>query len=136
MKNYSFQQINEKFNKFFNEIQKEFYFEKTIDINANIVSLPDSYVIEVELPGVRKEDIKLTLEDGQIVIQGKKQRKSYEHEKLIQVERQQGDFKRTFKIGENINPQNIKAKFEEGVLYITLQKLEIEKDKETTIVIE
>ncbi|MCS7075166.1 MAG: Hsp20/alpha crystallin family protein [Bacteroidia bacterium] len=136
MKNYPFQQINEKFNKFFSEIQKEFYDDKVLDLNTNIVSLPDRYIVEIELPGVKKEDIKITLEDDHLTVQGKKQRKSYEDEKLVQVERQQGDFKRTFKLNNDIDPQNIKAKFEEGVLYITLQKLQVEKQKETTIVVE
>lgn len=130
------QQFNEKFNKFFSEVQKEFYSQKTLPVDANIVSLTDRYIIEIELPGVRKEDIRITLEDEHLIIQGKKQRKSYENEKLLQVERQQGDFKRMFKIDEDIDAQNIKAKFEDGVLYITLQKLQTEKEKETVITIE
>lgn len=130
------QQINEKFNKFFSEVQKEFYSQKTLQVDANIVSLPEKYIIEIELPGVKKEDIKITLEDEHLTVQGKKQRKSYENEKLIQVERQQGDFKRIFKINEDIDSQNIKAKFEEGILYITLQKLQTDKEKETVITVE
>lgn len=137
MKTNSFQQqFNEKFNRFFSDVQKEFYSQKTLQVDANIVSLADKYIIEIELPGVKKEDIRITLEDEHLTVQGKKQRKSYENEKLIQVERQQGDFKRMFKINEDIDAQNIKAKFEEGLLYITLQKVQAEKEKETIITVE
>jgi len=130
------QQFNEKFNKFFSDIQKEFHTQKTLQVDANIISLPDRYIIEIELPGVKKEDIRITLGDEHLTVQGKKQRKSYENEKLMQVECQQGDFKRTFKVNEGIDAQNIKAKFEEGILYITLQKLQAEKEKETIITVE
>lgn len=137
MKIHSFQQqFNDKFNKFFSDVQKEFYSQKTLQVDANIISLQDKYIIEIELPGVKKEDIRITLEDEHLIVQGKKQRKSYENEKLIQTERQQGDFKRMFKISEEIDTQNIKAKFEEGVLYITLQKIGTEKEKETIITVE
>ena len=81
--------------------------------------------IEAELPGMKKEDVKVTVEDGVLMIRGERKQETEEKKKNYhRVERVYGSFSRAFTLGENINKDNIEAKYEDGVLHLTLPKME------------
>ncbi len=81
--------------------------------------------IEAELAGLKKEDVKVTIEDGVLTIRGERKQESEEKKKNYhRVERVYGSFSRAFTLGENIDKDNIEAKYEDGVLHLTLPKVE------------
>jgi HSP20 family protein len=95
-------------------------------------------LINVELPGVSREDVKLFLENGKLTITGEKKRffeteKNDSGEKCHRTERAYGSFSRTFILGDMIKEDSIEANFENGVLKITLEKMEPEKPKRKKI---
>ncbi len=82
--------------------------------------------IEAELPGVKKEEIKLNLEDDILTISA--ERKQETEEKKVnyhRVERIFGNFSRSFRLGDNIDKDNIDASYDNGVLKLVLPKMEM-----------
>ncbi len=91
--------------------------------------------IQAELPGVNKEDVKVTIsEDRVLTIRGeKKQERKVEERNFLRVERTFGSFSRSFMLPENVKVDDIDAKFENGVLTITIPKVEPSKPKEVEV---
>lgn len=90
---------------------------------------------KAEIPGINKEDIKITINDDKILrIQGvKKHEDKREHESFIRMERSFGEFTRSFVLPENVKEDEVKAEFKNGILEITLEKIEPAKPKEIEI---
>lgn len=82
------------------------------------------YAVKVDLPGVRKEDISVSLENGILSIQATtcQEDKQEKDGKLIRQERHVGHYTRRLSVGEDIDPAAIKARFEDGVLQLDLPK--------------
>ncbi len=83
------------------------------------------YVIKAELPEVKKEDVKVSLKDGVLVIQGERTMEKEEGEpkgKYHRIERAYGSFARSFSLPENVETGNIRAEHKEGMLYVHLPK--------------
>jgi len=93
--------------------------------------------VHAELPGVKKEDVKVTINDDQMMmIKGEKKQEVKEDsddKSYIRVERTYGSFARSFQLPGNVKTDSINAKFENGVLTITLEKVEPTKPKEIEI---
>lgn len=80
--------------------------------------------VYAELPGVRKEDVSVTLsDDSTLTIKGDKKRPDTEGKDFSRVERGYGSFSRSFQIDQEIEQERISAEFRDGVLMITLPKL-------------
>ena len=83
----------------------------------------DNVVVRVELPGMRKEDIEISLQDGMLTISG--ERKSEKHEQSAgyeRIERTAGSFKRRFALPDTAQTESIKARFINGVLEVSIPK--------------
>jgi HSP20 family protein len=83
------------------------------------------YVIKAELPEVKKENVKVTLNDGILVIQGERSMEKEEGEpkgKYHRIERSYGSFARSFSIPEDVEPAKISAEHKEGMLVLHLPK--------------
>lgn len=81
--------------------------------------------IEAELPGAKKEDIKLQVEDGILTISAERKQETEEKKKNYhRVERIYGHFSRSFTLGDNVDQEHIDAKYDNGVLHVTLPKTE------------
>ena len=90
--------------------------------------------VEAEIPGVKKEDLKLTLEDNILTIEGEKKIEEEKKEKnFYRNERVFGSFKRSFTLPVEVNPDNINAKFENGLLKVTFDKIHEETKNERII---
>nr|BCX01096.1 MAG: hypothetical protein KatS3mg041_1142 [Bacteroidota bacterium] len=90
---------------------------------VDILEREDAYVVRAELPGVRKEDIRVTLRDNVLTIQGEKRRQSEERgETYHRIECAYGAFSRSFALPEEVDPSGVTARFENGVLEITLPR--------------
>jgi HSP20 family protein len=94
----------------------------------------DTYDIEVDLPGVKKEDIDIKIEDDYITINAVRRFKNeLSEDNYYLCESSFGMISRSFALGDNIDTNSIKAKYEDGRLYITFEKLESKKAKSITI---
>jgi len=94
----------------------------------------DEYVINAEIPGLSKEEIKIDVKDGSLTISGeKKYEDKNEDENYIRVERRYGKFERRFNLPENVNAESVSASFKNGVLQVTLPKKEEAKPKRIDI---
>jgi HSP20 family protein len=97
---------------------------------TDVVEAQDHFKIEMELAGVKKEDIKINLEKNSLSIEGEKQdAKTEQQDKNHQTERIYGSFSRTFALHNAIKADEIKARFENGVLEVILPKAEEAKAK-------
>lgn len=88
-----------------------------------------NYIIDVDLPGFSKEDIKIDVEDGYLNINASMNSTHNEEEngRFIRRERFVGECSRSFYIGEDIESDDIKASFKNGILTLEVPKVEIEK---------
>ncbi|HET9961958.1 MAG TPA: Hsp20/alpha crystallin family protein [Nitrospiraceae bacterium] len=93
-----------------------------------------AYTIKVELPEVKKEDVRVSVEDGVLTIQGeRKQEKEEKGKKYHRIERAYGRFVRTFALPDSIDEANVKAEYTEGVLRLHLPKSEKAKPKQIDV---
>lgn len=106
--------------------------------NVDIKENKKNYKITLEVPGVEEGDVKLELANGALTISGeKKHEKEEKDEHYHSVERSYGSFKRVLSLPEDVNEDDIEAKFKNGVLTITLPRKEIAKpNNEKTKVID
>lgn len=113
------------FDDFFNRRVGDYFYEgaTTFSPLVNIVESKDAYFVEAELPGVKKEDIDVSMKEDYLVIKGEK--KSFNEEKKEQyrrVERSHGSFYRTIALPSDIDKEQIDAQLKDGVLMISLKK--------------
>ncbi len=97
------------------------------------------YEIDIDLPGFKKEDIALDLNDGYLTVSAAKTIDNDENDKkgkLIRQERYSGSMQRSFYIGNNITEDDIKASFQHGVLSLSVPKKEAVVPEKKTIMIE
>ncbi|WP_372739887.1 Hsp20/alpha crystallin family protein [Neptunomonas sp.] len=95
----------------------------------------NKYLVNVDLPGIKKEDVHVTLENGVLTVKGetKTEEKEEKDGKLIRQERHTGSFMRQFTVGADVIPEEIDAKFENGVLSLELKKVETSQPKKLEI---
>ncbi|HCW90827.1 MAG TPA: heat-shock protein [Marinobacter sp.] len=92
---------------------------------VDIKETGEAFTIEAELPGMKKEDVKVTVDDGVLSIQGeRKHEEETEDKKHHRIERVYGSFLRRFTLPENVDENSIKASFQDGVLTLNLKKAE------------
>ena len=90
----------------------------------------DAYLVAVELPGLKPEDLDITMEDGLLTIQGERQFTSESSEQQFhRVERRYGAFRRSITLPAHVMAEGIQASFEDGVLQILVPKAEEAKPK-------
>lgn len=110
-------------------------------MQTDVVEQEGEYEISMNLPGFKKEDVQGELKDGYLLVTASTQSANEEKDnagKYIRRERYQGTCSRSFYVGDNVTQEDIKAKFEDGVLKIVVPKKEAlpETEKQTFIAIE
>lgn len=102
--------------------------------SADISETDKEYLIRAELPGMKKEDVKVTLGDGVLTIEGeRKQQKDEKNERFHRVETHYGSFTRTFSLPDNVKSDGIRCEAKEGVLTVHIPKTEQKKPKEIQV---
>lgn len=105
-------------------------FAPTVDIGET----DQEYLIRAELPAVKKEDVRITLDDGMLTISGERKQKTEEtKEKLHRVESVYGKFSRSFTLPDNADAANIRAESKDGVITVHVAKSKVEPKKPTEI---
>lgn len=106
---------------------------KNAGMNVDVQEFDDKYQMDMELPGYSKEDVKADLKDGYLTISAEhtddKDEKDDEG-KYIRRERHYGQCSRTFFVGKDIKQEDIKAAFKNGVLEISIPKVEPKQEVE------
>ena len=106
-------------------------------MKTDVKETDEGYELDVELPGFRKEEIKLELNSGYLTISTEKSLEKEKKGKIIRQERYAGTMQRSFYVGGSITEEDIKAKYENGVLSLLIPKKEAKKEPEKkTILIE
>ena len=127
--------ISNRFQRFFDEFpvlnnQSSDTFSPKIDILENEKSIK----LDAEIPGVPKENLKITLQDNILTIEGEKKKESEEKEEnYYRAERTYGNFKRSFTLPVEVDSEDVDAKFNNGILEILLNKVEPKQDEERVI---
>lgn len=131
----------------FDEMFRDPFFGRTYDnadtqiMKTDVQENDQAYVIDMELPGYAKEDVKAELKDGYLTITASRNQNNDQkdsNERYIRRERYTGTCKRTFYVGESVSQEDIKAGFKDGILRLAIPKKELqpEKDQPKLITIE
>ena len=126
----------------FPDFDKKYYGKNTAQVMKTDIKEKDKeYEVDIELPGYKKEDVKAELKDGYLTISAAKNvstEDKKEDGKYIRKERFSGNVSRSFYVGEDMTQEDIHAKFEDGILKLTVPKKEAKKveDKKSYITIE
>ena len=93
----------------------------------------DNIVAVVELPGMRKEDIEISLNDGTLTISGERQRETTNGEKAERTERYVGTFRRSIALPTRVDASKVNATYRDGILTVTLPKAEEVRPKQIQV---
>ena len=108
-----------RYNNWFDD--NDFFFKRDL-MKSDIKELDNGYEFDIEMPGYQKEDIKISVNDGSILIQGEVKKEVKENEKYVRRERYYGQVSRSYYIGEGLKAEDIKASFKDGVLTLIVNK--------------
>ena len=102
---------------------------------VDILEDKDSVRIMAELPGVKPEDVRISMENNVLTIRGEKrlERNEGSEDRAHRFERAYGMFERSFTVPASVEAEHIEAKYEQGVLTVTLPKVERAKPREINI---
>ena len=133
MRDEFFTPFDSLFNKVFNETfpyaTKELgpnFFEQGSYPKVNVMEHPQRVTIEAAVPGLAHEDVDIEILNNTLTISGDKQSSREEDHEATFVRRElkKSSFQRTFKLGDNLMPEDISATFENGMLYVDIPKKE------------
>lgn len=130
-------EMNRLFNDFFGRVPSRFEADWTPSEwspSVDIFETKDDILIKAEVPGMKKEDIKITLQDNVLTLKGEsKQEKEEKETNFYRMERSYGSFVRSFNLPTVVQADRIKASYKDGILSITLSKAEEVKPKQIPI---
>ena len=106
--------------------------EQFISPPANVAADKDGYHIELEMPGVGKEGLEISVESGELIVTGRRKREFPEGQ-LLYYETAPADFRRAFELGADVDTTKIMARIEQGILKLTLPKREDFKPKKIPV---
>lgn len=111
------------------------FFDRKDRMNFNLMKTDireddKSYLLEVDLPGYSKDDIKIDITDGYLTINAKVEKENNDEKKnYVRRERFTGEVSRSFYVGEDIKEDEVKASFKNGILTLEVPKLNLEDKK-------
>ena len=93
-----------------------------MSIKLDVIRTDDSYAVKAEMPGVRKDDITVSIDGGQVTIAGevRKEKEEKKGEEVIRSERYYGKVSRSFSLPQEVDEGKAQAKYADGVLNLTL----------------
>lgn len=110
------------------------YDERSFAPACEILEADDHYWMSVDLPGLRKEDIKIEMSDNTLSVSGERKREHTEKTQKVQrYEKSYGFFKRSFALPTSIQTDQVEARYENGVLELYLPKVQAAKPRQIEI---
>ncbi|MBI5476032.1 MAG: Hsp20/alpha crystallin family protein [Ignavibacteriales bacterium] len=126
-------ELDKIFEQFRSDVQNEDV-SKTLMPVVDIVERENEFSIKVEIPGVDKKDVKITIQNDVLTIRGeKKQEEEKKGENYYRTERSYGTFQRSFTLPSSVANEKIDASYDNGILTLTIPKLEEAKPKEIEV---
>lgn len=105
--------------------------------SVDIYETDENIVLKAELPGVDKKEVSVEVKDNTLILKGERKReKEVKEENYHRVERSFGTFMRSFSLPVTVKQDQVKAKFKDGVLEVTLPKSEEAKPKQVKVEVE
>jgi HSP20 family protein len=99
--------------------------------SVDLYETNDAFILEADLPGVKRQDVKVEMQNGDLVLQGwRTLEKSHSEDKFHTMERCSGQFIRRMKLSETVNKEAIQAEFKDGVLRVVLPKVEQDEERQ------
>ena len=128
-------EVNRIFNGISPQAKRDEEYESAVwSPRADVTENPDAYVLTFDLPGMSRDDVKLSFTENTLKVSGeRKEEEDRSSATCHRVERVFGKFYRSFNFPTQVNAENIKANLENGVLSITVPKAEEVKPKEISI---
>ena len=137
--------IQDEMNRFFDDFfghrlarveWTEEFWAPSVDVSED----KDNVIIKAEMPGMNKDDVKISIQDNVLTLKGEKKQEKQEKEErdanYHRIERSYGSFCRSFQLPTSVKTDTIKASYKNGVLNIILPKTEEVKPKEIPINVE
>ncbi len=127
-------EVGRLFDSFFSDFDGEGNSVASWSPRTDVSENNEAYVIKAELPGINKNDVKITLRENVLTIKGeKKQEKEEKDHSFHRVERSYGGFERSFSLPSGVKGEKIDAAYKDGILTLTLPKVEEAKPKEIEV---
>ena len=120
-------------------VDKQLYGKNAARVmKTDVRETEDGYEVEIDLPGFKKDQINLQLENGYLTISAAKglDKEEKKDGRVIRQERYSGAMQRTFYVGDGVDHEDVKAKFEDGVLKLDIPKKSAKIPEKKTIMIE
>ena len=120
-------------------VDKQLYGKNAARVmKTDVRETDDGYEVEIDLPGFKKDQISLQLENGYLTISAAKglDKEEKKDGRVIRQERYSGAMQRTFYVGDGVDHEDVKAKFEDGVLKLDIPKKSAKIPEKKTIMIE
>jgi len=129
---------NDLFYDFMNDfMQGDEYFNPSKVMKTDIKENENDYELEIDLPGINKDDVSIELNNGYLQIkatQNNENEENKEEGKYIRKERYYGSYSRSYYVGDNVKEDDIKASYKDGVLDIHVNKVEQLKDESKKVI--
>lgn len=137
MKHYLQTRDNNNYDLFdvFDDFFKPMFFDESKDLRTDIKETEDSYELDLELPGYAKNEIKISLEGGYLTVNASRQKKEENSKKYLRREISEST-SRSFYVGNEVTREQIKAKYDNGMLFLTVPKAQPKQIKSDFIEIE
>lgn len=136
----AFDDMNRSFFRGFDDVNRALYGKRAQNLmKTDVKETEDSYIVDVDLPGFKKDEIRLELDNGYLTISTEKtmERNEEQKGKVIRQERYAGTMQRSFFVGKYLTEEDIKASFDNGVLHLVLPRKDAPRVPEKkTILIE
>ncbi len=131
-------EMNRLFDDFFSPLMtRPEWTEGVWSPSVDVSETKDNVVIKAEMPGMTKDDVRISIQNDTITLKGeKKQEKEQKDANYHRIERSYGSFCRSFTLPTAVKADKIKATYQDGILNVTLPKTEEVKPKEIPISIE
>ena len=104
------------------DIFEDSFFKPSKVMKTDIKEHDNNYELIIDLPGIEKGDINISVQNGYLEVQAKTSHDETSKGKYVRRERYEGEFSRSFYIGENVTEDDIKASFKNGILVINVPK--------------
>ena len=127
-------EMNRMFDSFFRGADEPSLLNGNWTPAVDVAEEDNEYVVKVELPGINKDDVKITLESNILTIRGeKKAGKEIKEKNSHRMERSYGSFQRSFTLPTTVKNDKIDAEYRDGILTVTLPKAEEAKPKQIEV---
>ena len=117
----------------FDDFFKPMFFEETKELRTDIKETETAYELDLELPGYAKDEIKVSLDNGYLTVSAEKHQKEEEGKKYLRREIREST-SRSYYVGTDLTKEQIKAKYNNGILSLTVPKEQPKKLPEATFI--